>query len=677
MHGLLRISAAMLLALITFSATGEDGKPQIGPWGVDLRGMDLSVKPGDDFFRYGGGTWLKETPIPADRTSWGPFFMLRAKAESDVRILVEELAHTDHEPGSTAQKIADFYRSYSDESAIEAAGLTPVVPDLAAIAAAHSPEDVARLMSRPDLAIRGPLAIEIWPDDRDPDRYSVNISQSGLGLPDRDYYLKDDSKFREIRDDYRTYIARLLTLAAYEDADRWADEILGLETAIAKLHWPANKRGDRILTYNPKSRAELEALAPDYPWQAVLSTRGITAQDLFGAKQPDAINTLASLFRTTPVATWRAYMTFHYLDRMADLLPAAFDDLACDFNGRRLSGQPAKRARWRRAITAVNGALGEAVGRLYVDRYFPPESKAQMAVLVENLRSAYGARIAGLSWMSDETKQAALLKLARLRIKIGYPDRWRDYATLEINAHDPVGNRQRAAAWEWRRKAARLGGPVDRDEWGMTPQTVNAYYNAFFNEIVFPAAILQPPYFDPAADSAVNYGGIGGVIGHEMSHGFDDQGSRSDENGRLRNWWQAQDAAHFQDLAARLAQQYGQYQPLPGMKLDGTLTLAENIGDNGGLSIALAAYRRSLAGKEPPKLDGFTGDQRFFLSWAQSYRENIRNDALRADLTSDPHSPAEFRVNGVVRNMEDWYRAFGVQPGDKLFLAEPDRVQIW
>jgi putative endopeptidase len=394
-------------------------------------------------------------------------------------------------------------------------------------------------------------------------------------------------------------------------------------------------------------------------------------------RELDAVQALSKLFRATPIETWRAYMTFHYLNAMADVMPVAFDDLAFDFNGRTLSGQPEKRERWKRATGALNGALGEAVGEVYVRRHFTPQAKAQMAALVENLRSAYKARIEKLSWMSSETKQAAFRKLAKFRVKIGYPDKWRDYATLEIKAGDAVGNRRRATVWEWHRQAARLDKPTDRDEWGMTTQTVNAYYNSTFNEIVFPAAILQPPFFDPNADPAVNYGAIGGVIGHEMGHGFDDQGSKSDENGVLHTWWKDGDIANFKVLVGNLSKQYSQYEPLPGLHLNGDLTLGENIGDNGGLSVAHEAYVISLKGKKPPVVDGFTSEQRFFLAWSQIYRNNMRDEQLRAQVTSDPHSPSEYRVNGVVRNMDAWYDAFGVKPGDKLYLDPKDRVHIW
>ena len=653
------------------------GAPHIAPWGFDLAGMDRSLKPGNDFVHYAGGTWMRETPIPPDRTSWGPFFALRAGAEADVKAIVDDLVRRKHAPGSIEQKIAATYDSYLDTAAIESAGLRPALADLSSIAAARSHADVARLLGRPDLRIGGPLSMSPWPDAANPDRYAINIVQSGLTLPDRDYYLKDDAKFAEIRAKFRAYVEAMLALGGYPEPARAADAVVALETAIAKLHWTREKRADRDLTYHPKSQAELKAFAPDYPWDEALAAMEIPKQDFFVVKEDEAILGLTRLFVATPVETWRAYMTFRYLNGMADVLPAAFDDLAFGFNGRTLSGQPQQRERWKRASSMLNSTLGEAVGQFYVERHFTPAAKAQISALVENLRTAFRRRIIALTWMSPQTKTEALRKLAMLHVKVGYPDMWRDYSTLDVRAGDPIGNRKRALLWDWERRVRRLGRPTDRDEWGMPPQTVNAYYNSFFNEIVFPAAILQPPYFEPSADPAVNYGGIGGVIGHEIGHAFDDQGAKTDGRGAQRNWWSDADIARFKALTARLAEQYSRYEPLPGIHVNGQTTLGENIGDNGGLSIAFEAYRISLRGKRSPVLDGFNGDQRFFLSWAQTYRENIREEQLRADLAADPHSPSDLRVNGVVRNMDEWYAAFQVTQGDALYLDPKDRVHIW
>jgi putative endopeptidase len=639
--------------------------------------MDRSVKPGDDFFHFSGGLWMRSTSIPPDRTSWSTFTILRAKAEADVRAIVERIAHRPQRAGSIGRKIADTYNSYSDVAAIEANGLGPIHRDLAEIAAARSYDDVARLMGRPELAVGGPISITAWPDAGNPDRYALNVVQSGLTLPNRDYYLSDDARRSVIRAQFRTYVAAMLDLVQYPDHEASAEAVLRLETEIAKAQWTNERRSDRSLTYHPKSRAQLRAYAPDYPWDVTLAALGVPRQDLFVVKEDGAIRELSRQFRATPIATWRAYMTFHYLAGMADVLPKAFDELTFNFNGRTLSGQQQQRARSLRAIDAVNAALGEGVGQLYVQQHFAPQARAQITAMVENMRAAYRARIARLDWMSPRTRNAALAKLAAMRVKVGYPNRWRDYSTLVIRAGDAVGNRKRSRLWEWRRRAERLDQQTDRDEWGMTPQTVNAYSNSFFNEIVFPAAILQPPYFDPNADPAVNYGGIGAVIGHEMSHAFDDQGAKTDARGAQRNWWDNADLARFGELTARLAKQYSAYEALPGAHVNGQTTLSENIGDLAGVSIAFDAYRRSLHGKNAPILNGFTGDQRFFLAYGQSYRENIRDQALRANLASDPHSPAVFRVNGILRNIDAWYDAFGVVERSRLYLPPEERVRIW
>jgi putative endopeptidase len=642
-----------------------------------MAGMDRSVKPGDDFFLYVGGAWMQSTTIPADRSVWSTFSMLRAKAEADVRKIVEGLALRTQRVGSINRKIADTYNSYSDTQAIEAAGITPIQRDLAAIAAVHSHEDIARLMGRPELAVGGPISITVWPDAGNPDRYALNVVQSGLSLPSRDYYLDGDARHAEIRTKLRTFAAAMLDLVRYRDADAAAEAVVALETEIARLHWTNERRSDRLLTYHPMSRRQLRAFAPDYPWDVTLASLGVPRHDLFVVKENGAIRDLTRLFRATPIATWRAYMTLHYLTGMADVLPKEFDDLAFNFNGRTLSGQQQQRPRNLRAIDAVNGALGEAVGQLYVQQHFTPQARAQIAILVEDVRASYRERIQRIEWMSPRTRGAALAKLAAIRVKLGYPDKWRDYSTLLVRAGDPVGNRKRARLWNWRRRAMHLDQRTDRDEWGMNPQTVNAYSNSFFNEIVFPAAILQPPYFDPNADAAVNYGGIGAVIGHEMSHAFDDQGAKTDARGAQRNWWNDADLARFEELTTRLATQYSTYEPLPGVHVNGRMTLSENIGDLAGVGVAFDAYRRSLHGQSAPILNGFTGDQRFFVSYALSYRENIRDQALRANLATDPHSPAMFRVNGIVRNIDAWYDAFGIRPGDRLYLSPRERIRIW
>jgi putative endopeptidase len=653
------------------------GHAAIGPWGFDLMGMDRSVKPGDDFYSYANGEWNKRTQIPADRTRWGSFDILRAKSEVDLQAVIQDVAKQPHPQGSTEQKVADFYSSFLDTDAIESAGLKPAKADLERIAAAQTREDIARLMGDPLLSLESPIGFGPTADEKDPNRYTLRVAQSGLGMPTREYYLDKDTKSADTRAKYHTYIERMLTLANYPAAARRADEILAVETRIAEAHWPNEKRRNRDLTYNPKTRPELLAFAPDYPWNDSLTAAGLADQQTFVVTEPDAVQKLATIFHETSADTWRAYLTFHYLNAYADVLPKAFDDASFEFNAKVLNGQLEQRARWKRAVLAVDQSLGEASGKLYVEKNFPADAKAKMQALVENLRRAYRVRIGKLTWMSAETKTAALRKLDTVRVKIGYPDHWRDYSALTVRAGDPLGNVQRAQAFDWNRRIKRINGPTDRDEWGMTPPTVNAYYNSSFNEIVFPAAILQPPYFDPNADMAVNYGAIGGVIGHEMSHGYDDQGSKSDEHGVLHTWWKPDDVARFEALTKRLGAQYDGYEPLPGLHIQGARTMGENIGDHGGLTVAYEAYKLSLGSKKAPVLDGFTDDQRVFLGWAQVWRELIRDDALRNRIVSDPHSPALFRVNGVVVNIDAWYKAFDVKPGEKLYLAPADRVHIW
>ena len=669
---------ALASCLLTVSAQAES--PEIGAWGFDTAGKDAAVRPGDDFFRYSGGGWMQREVLPSDRTRWGTFDKLAERASLDTRKIIEDLAANPAAAGTPQRKIGDYYRAYMDTAAIEARGLAPVQPVLDEIRQLASHEDVARVMYRPDVSVTAPIVGRVSIDQKNPDRHVVTVTHAGLGLPEREFYLRDDAQFREIRDQYRTHLARLLELggvARGAEAAAAAGRILALETEIAKLHWPVAKRRERELTYNPRSRAQLLEMTQGFPLTAALGSAGFGEVQEFVAREADAMAPLAALFGRTPVATWREYMAYHYLRSNATVLPQALDDEVFAFYGKQLNGQPEQRPRWKRGVDAVDDALGEAVGQVYVERHFSPESKAQMSALVENLRKAYAQRIRALPWMTDETKKVALEKLAAFRPKIGYPDRWRDYSALEVSASDAFGNAQRAELFEWQRSIAKLDKPTDRDEWGMTPQTVNAYYSPVFNEIVFPAAILQPPFFDPAADPAVNYGAIGGVIGHEMGHGFDDQGSKSDARGVLRTWWNERDETAFKQLGDRLAEQYSQFEPLPGLRLNGRLSLGENIGDLGGLSVAFEAYRLSLEGRRASVIDGMTGDQRFFHGWAQVWRTLFREQRLRNQIMTGPHSPAEFRVNGVVRNLDAWYEAFDVKPGDKLYLPPEQRVRIW
>jgi putative endopeptidase len=649
---------------------------QIAPWGVDLTGMDTSVRPGDDFDRYVNGHWQDVTQIPPDKTRWGAFMMLRERSLNQMHGILEGLP-ADAPAGSNTQKLHDFYQAYLDTDAIDRRGLEPARPVLDAIAKANTRAKLARIMGRADLRLKTPIQFDIGPDEKDPDRYMVVVFQGGLGLPDRDYYLKDDPVYKEMRAKYLAHIERLLSLAGRKDAPQAAKSILDIETQIAQAHWPRAKRRERDLTYNPHSREDLPAFAPGFAWSAALEGAELQAQPVFVVRESDAIQKLAALFRQVPVQRWQTYLTYHYLVGNSDVLPKAIDDEVFDFYGRTLNGQPEQQVRWKRAVAAVNEQLGEAAGQLYVERYFPPESRQMMLELVENLRATYKARIEKLPWMGADTRQKALEKLAAFHPKIGYPDRWRDYSGLEVRPGDAYGNMRATVEFEWQRQVRRLGGPTDRGEWQMTPQTVNAYYDAPFNEVVFPAAILQPPFFDPHADLAVNYGGIGGVIGHEMGHGFDDQGAKSDARGVLTNWWQPQDTQAFHQRVDRLDAQYSAFEALPGLRLNGRLTLGENIGDLGGLSVSYEAYHLALHGAAAPVLDGYSGDQRFFLGWAQVWREKQRPENLRTQVISNEHSPSRFRVNGVVRNVDAWYPAFEVQPGQKLYLPADERVRIW
>ena len=672
-----RAFAAALALLVLAGAQGATPRPAIGSFGIDLGGRDLSVRPGEDFYRYADGHWLATTTLPPDRTSWGTFAQLREESDEHVRGILEAAAAGHAAPGSVERKIGDYYSSFLDRPAIDALGLAPARAGLEAISAATTHEDIARLMARPDLSLPAPIDFGITVDRKDPDRYVVGITHGGLALPDREYYLREDGDFPALRAAYRAHVERLLALAGMANAADAAASILALETEIAKRHWPRAERRDRDKTYNLRTRAALGELAPGFPWDAAFE-----AADLGGIREAvvselSAIGPLAELYRATPVATWRTYLTYHYLRSRAAVLPDAFDREVFDFFGHRLNGQPEQRARWKRAVEATNGALGEGVGEFYVARYFPPAAKTAALALVENLRRAYAERIRDLPWMSDDTKQAAAEKLALFRPKIGYPDRWRDYTALEVRRGDAFGNATRTRLFAWHREVVRLGAPTDRDEWRATPQTVNAYYNATFNEIVFPAAILQPPFFDAAADAAVNYGAIGAVIGHEMGHGFDDQGAKSDGHGVQHAWWNARDVAAFQGLVGRLADQYSAFEPLPGIKVNGRLTLGENIGDLGGLTAAYVAYHVSLGGRPAPVLEGLSGDQRFFLAYAQVWRALYRDESLRNQLLTDPHSPPRYRVNGVVRNVDAWYEAFGISKDDPLYLPPAERVHIW
>ena len=651
--------------------------PQFGSFGFDTAGMDRAVKPGDDFFGYANGQWDKTTTIPADRASYGGFQILDDLSRERTREIIEAAAKSGASGDADAQRVGTYFSTYMDEAAIEAKGLAPMKAARDRIMAIATPADLARVLGTDArIGIPGPFDIGVEQDPKQPDRYMVGMGQGGLGMPDRDYYLVDNAKFADIRAKYIKHISAMFRLAGMTDADVRAQAVFALEKDIAAAHWTKVQNRDPDKTYNLRSPAQLAAEAPGFDWPAFLAAAGVGSETRLDIGQPTAFTGMARLVASRPLATWKDYLAFRTLKARAAVLPKAFVDENFAFNGVVLSGQPMIQPRWKRGVNAVNGAMGESVGKLYVAKYFTPEAKAKIDALVHNLLASMGDRIDTADWMSPATKTQARAKLATFDPKIGYPTKWRDYSALKVVAGDAVGNADQANAFEYDRDLAKLGKPIDRTEWGMTPMTVNAYYNPPMNEVVFPAAILQPPFFDPNADPAVNYGGIGVVIGHEISHGFDDQGRKYDATGKLTDWWTPADGKAFDARAAKLVKQYDAYEPLPGTHIIGALTLGENIADLSGLRIAYDAYHLSLGGKPAPVIDGLTGDQRFFLGYAQVWRQKVRDEAMLAQLTSDPHSPAKQRV-AEVRNFAPWYDAFSVKPGDKLYLTPDERVRIW
>jgi len=652
--------------------------PRMGAWGVDTSGMDNSVRPGADFFAYVNGAWARDTPIPDDRSSFGAFATLRDLSEARVRRLVESYRLGNPATDGDQAKVAALYRSFLDEAAVEQLGAQPLQPLLEAVRAIRTREAMAESMGRAVGTFgRGFFNAAVFDDQRNPDRYALYLSQSGLGLSDRDLYL--DERFVAQKARYQQYVAQMLGMIGWENPQRAAEAVVAMETRIAAAHWTRAESRNRDRTYNPMTLDELETNAPGFPWVAFFRAAGVDHADRAVVQQNTAFPALARIFAETDLDTLRAWQAFHTADQAAPLLSRAFVDANFDFRQRFLQGQPEQRERWKRGVAFAEGAMGEAIGRDYVQLYFPEQSRRQMEQLVANLRVAMRSRIENLAWMSPATRAEALAKLETFRVKIGHPSRWRDYSALEVRNGDLFGNARRAQRFEWDFRRRRIGQPIDREEWGMTPQTVNAYYSSVKNEIVFPAAILQPPFFDPNADPAVNYGAIGGVIGHEITHGFDDQGRKSDGAGMLRDWWTAEDAAAFEAQAARLGAQYEGYSfpTLPDMRINGRVAMGENIGDLGGILVAYDAYRASLDGREAPVIDGFTGDQRFFMGWAQVWRTLWRDDALRQQIVNGPHSPGQIRAFAPLRNVDAWYAAFDIQPGDPLYIPPEERVRIW
>ena len=646
-----------------------------GAWGFDLSGQDKTVAPGQDFYKFASGGWEAKTQIPSDRTRWGAFDELRELSDARARAVIDRAAANKAATGEEA-KIGALYNAFMNEALIEKLDAAPLAPALAEIKAATTREQLAAIMGRAMYDYSSSFfGSAIQQDAKNPSRYALYVGQDGLGLPDRDYYLTDQFKTQKAK--YEAYVAQMLGMAGWPDAQAKAQAIVALETRIAEASWSKVEQRDPVKTYNPTTVEQLAKDAPSFPWRTYFKAAGVSDVETVIVGEKSAFPKIAAIFADTPIDVLQAWQAFHVVDAASPYLSKRFVDARFDFRGKVLSGQPENRPRWKRAVTTVGSSLGEAVGKLYVAAYFPPESKAAMEQLVGNLRAALKVRIEKLDWMGPDTKAKALNKLAHFNVKIGYPDHWRDYSGLEIKADDLYGDIRRSSAFEWNFWVEKLRGPVDRSLWGMTPQTVNAYYDPTMNEIVFPAAILQPPFFDPKADPAVNYGGIGAVIGHEISHGFDDQGRQFDADGTLRDWWTAQDADKFVVQTKRLSGQYSAFSPLPGAHVNGDLTMGENIGDLGGVLTALDAYHMSLGGKPAAKIDGLTGDQRFFLGFAQIWRGKIRDDALRQQLVTDPHSPSYYRANGTVRNVDAWYEAFGVKAGDPLYVAPDQRVRIW
>jgi len=677
---LLSGAAALALALAGGAARADAPavarQASVGAWGVDLTAIDPSVKPGDDFFEYVNGGWARRTEIAPDRTSAGVGVNLVDQAEAQVRAIVEDLAKTKTAPGTVAQQVGDFYASWMDEAGIEARGTAPLAPYLADIAAIKDRSGLIRAFAR--VGFTAPAGLGILPDPADPTRYTAAVGQSGLGMPNRDYYLLEGAKYDSFRAAYRAYVEKMLVLGGIADAGRKADAIVALETAMAKVQWAPERSRDIKQIYNVMTVAQMTALAPQYEWPLYLRESKLDTVPTFIVAETTAIADMGKMLDTVPLATWKDYLAFHFISDQAPYLPRAFDEARFDFYSKTLRDVQIQRARWKRGIQLLNGNLGEAIGQLYVERHYPPESNAQMAELIANLRTALEARLAGNDWMDDATKKEALAKLATFDPRIGYPAKWIDYSSIRMVRGDMLGNAMRAAQFQQDLQLARLPKPVDRALWEMNPQEVNAYYNPLLNQITFPAAILQPPYFDPKADPAVNYGSIGAVIGHEIGHGFDDQGSQFDQTGKIRDWWTPGATEKFKARTAALGAQYDGYEPLPGLRVNGKLTMGENIGDLGGLEMAYAAYKLYTAKHgEPPVIDGLTGDQRFFLSYGQSWRGKRREGSLRELVLTDPHSPSQYRVNGVVRNVDAWYKAFDVKPGDALYLAPEARVHIW
>ncbi|SFE44836.1 M13 family metallopeptidase [Flavobacterium xueshanense] len=669
------VLASSILLLAAFSTFEKSDKTISG---INKENMDTSVQPGDNFDAYVNGAWMKKTKIPDDKASYGVGYMVHEKAQEDVKAIIEASSKGDFATGSDEQKIGDFYEAFMDIKIRDQKGIAPLLPEYKKIDAINNYNDLATYFGYANKSgVNIPFSVSVMEDLKDPTQYMLISWQGGLGLPDREYYSLADAKSKEIQKKYVIHIEKTLQLGGIANATDLAKKIMVLETTLAAQHMKKEQTRDIVKLYNKYAISDLHQLMPDFNWDNMLKNAGIRNQQNIVVAQIDYLKSLNNIIKTTPLTTWKGYLKWNAIHGAARSLNTALDNENFDFYGKTLNGIRTQQPLWRRGVDRVNNNLGEIVGKVYVKKHFSPEAKEQVTLLVKNLLKAYGESIKNLDWMSPVTKKQALDKLSKFTPKIGYPDKWRDYSTLKVVKGDLYGNQQKATDFEYNRQINKLGKPVDRTEWGMTPQTVNAYYNPPLNEIVFPAAILQPPYFNLKVENAANYGGIGAIIGHEIGHGFDDQGSSFDGDGVLRNWWTPEDLTAFKQKTGALVAQYNTFKVFPDLNVNGEFTQGENIGDLGGLSIAIKAYKMSLEGKESPVLDGFTGDQRVLLSWGQCWLNKSREEALRNQIATDPHSPAKFRVNGVVRNIPEFYTAFKIKPTDSLYLAPEKRVKIW
>jgi putative endopeptidase len=660
------LAAVSAAALSTSAFAAEPAKPMYGAWGVDLTAGDPKVKPGDDFDKYANGAWEARTEIPADQGSAGVGYDVYNRSQDQLRTLIET--------ADASTQIGALYKSFVDEAKVEAVDDAPLKADLAKVAAIKTKAEFAVALGRVQSGFgAGVFSLDIYPDAKNPEINVLYIGQAGLGLPDRDYYLTEG--FKPQLAAYTAFVERALKMAGDPDPAKSAAAVVAFETRIAQVSWAVADRREIEKNYNPTTVAELNTYAP-FPWADYLAAAGMPGLTKVVLGEKTAVRDIAKVYADTPLETLKAWQTFNIVAETSPYLSKRFVDSRFEYT-KALSGQSALRPRWKRGVQLVDGSLGEAVGQTYVAKYFPASSKAQMVALIANLKTAMAARIQAAPWMSPATKAEALTKLSKMSVMVGYPDKWRDYAGLKLNADDLYGNVAASRRFEWAYTLSDLGKPVDHGKWGMTPQTVNAYNGGLENKIVFPAGILQAPYFDPAADPAVNYGSIGAVIGHEISHGFDDQGRKIDATGQLRDWWTAEDAKRFDAQADVLGKQYDAYEPVPGSHINGKLTMGENIADLAGLQVAIDAYHASLGGKPAPVIGGLTGEQRLFLSFAQSWQDKSRPDSLKQQMASDPHSPSSFRVIGPTRNVDAWYDAFGVKPGDAYYLKPADRSRIW